>query len=167
VQLGSAAAQRHLASRCTRMAAMGVVAVLLVGCGDSATGFCEHQFREPLVQVVEAKDEVSGSPIGVLVVKEVRVGGYAADLRFLTASPSYGVRVEGDSLLCSVPCGFGTREGYYIITVSAAGYPDQDREFSARYRVFHGGCPSYNDGGIQITVELRKSSPPPVLKALP
>ena len=78
------------------------------------------------------------------------------DLRFLVTGPAYGVEIQGDSLVCSVPCGFATQEGNYILPVSAAGYPPQDRGYDARYRAFKGGCPSYNDGGVRITLALQR-----------
>lgn len=132
------------------------VAAVLVGC-DGVAGPCVHTYREPLLQIVSARDAATGAPIASVVIRDVRREGLVQDLQLLLAGPAYGVEVQGDSLLCGVPCGFATSEGNYIFTVSAPGYPPQDRGYEARYRVFKGGCPSYNDGGLRVSLALHGS----------
>ena len=96
-------------------------------------------------------------PLSNVVVKNVRLDGIEQDLRLIVASsPSYGVEVQGDSLVCRVPCGFATQEGNYIFTVSAEGYPPQERGYEGKYRLFKGGCPSYNEGGVRIALRLSR-----------
>jgi hypothetical protein len=129
---------------------------ILVGC-EGVTGPCVHTYREPLLQIVSARDAETGAPITNVVIRNVRREGIAQDLQLLLAGPAYSVEVQGDSLLCRVPCGFATSEGNYIFTVSAPGYPPQDRGYEARYRVFKGGCPSYNDGGLRVSLALHGS----------
>ncbi len=131
------------------------VAAVLVGC-DGVAGPCVHTYREPLLQIVAAHDTQTGAPIGSVAIRNVRLDGIEQDLRRLLAGPSYGVEVQGDSLACRIPCGFATSGGSYILTVSAPGYPRQDLGYDARYRVFKGGCPSYNDGGVRVTLALRE-----------
>jgi hypothetical protein len=68
---------------------------------------------------------------------------------------SYGLVVLGDSLICTIPCGFGVEEGNYVFTVSASGYPPQLRGYEARYNEVKGGCPGYSDKGERVTLRLR------------
>jgi hypothetical protein len=98
-------------------------------------------------------------PIPAIVIRQIRVDGAPLDtlsLKFLVYEPAYGVELRGDSLICRVPCGFSTEQGNYIFDVSAEGYPAQERGYDARYRVFKGGCPSYNDEGTWIGIRLRR-----------
>ena len=133
------------------------VAGTFVGCDGDIAGTCDHVYREPLLQIVAARDAQDGTLIPSVVVQNVRRDGIEQDLRSLIDGPSYGVEIQGDSLICRVPCAFATQEGNYIFTVSATGYPPQDRGYEARYRVFKGGCPSYNEGGISIRLGLRRA----------
>lgn len=130
------------------------VAGSVVGC-DGVAGPCVHTYREPLLQIVAARDALTGTPMPGIVIRNVRRDGIEQDPAILVAGPAYGVEVQADSLLCRVPCGFATSEGNYILTVSAPGYPRQDRGYDAKYRVFKGGCPSYNDGGVRMSLALR------------
>ena len=132
------------------------MAGILGACDGTSVGPCIHVYREAVLQVVAVRDTEDNTPLPNVVVRHVRINGREQNLMFLVAGPSYGVELRGDSLVGRVPCGFGTQEGNYVFTVSAPGYPPQERGCEARYRVFHGGCPSYNDGGVPITLGLRR-----------
>jgi len=109
-----------------------------------------------LLQVVATGDFHTGARIPGIVIRNVRRDGVEQDLGLLVAGPGYGFQLEGDPLVCGVPCGFATEEGNYILTFSAPGYPPQDRGYDARYRVSSGSCPSYSDGGVRIRLFLRR-----------
>lgn len=152
--------ERRAAPICSGLVVAGlgaVIAGVLGACDGTSVGPCVHVYREALLQIVAVQDVQDNTALANVVVRQVRIDGREQDVRFLVAGPSYGVDLEGGSLVCRVPCGFGTQEGNYIITVSAPGYPPQERGYEARYRVFHGGCPSYNDGGLRITLRLRRA----------
>jgi len=129
--------------------------VICLGACRAGMGPCVHQYREPVLNFAAAADAGTGARIDFFVIREVRVDGRLQDLAWLTPE-SRGVEVRDDSLICHPPCGFGTSEGNYTFTVSAPGYPEQVRGYEARYRVFKGGCPSYNDGGAHVTLHLRQ-----------
>lgn len=144
----------------TRLIGAGVCALManfLGACDGNPIGPCVHEYREALLQVVGARDAQDNTPLPNFVIRQVQIDGREQDLRFVVAGPSYGVELKGDSLVCRVPCGFGTQEGNYIFTVSAPGYPPQVRGYEGRYGVFHGGCPSYNDAGVRVTLRLSRA----------
>lgn len=71
-------------------------------------------------------------------------------------APSFGARIVGDTLVCTVSCGFGTSEGRYTFRATAAGYVAKEVTTEARYSRFEGGCPSYNAGGSRTHVVLTR-----------
>jgi hypothetical protein len=138
-----------------------LLAASLCGCPVSpGYGPCVHTYREPILNIVAAMDARSNAPIHSFVIHEVRMDGIKQDFYFLLAE-SYGVKAQGDSLVCQVPCGFGSEEGNYTFTVTAEGYPAQVRGYEGHYSIFHGGCPSYNDGGARVTLRLQKDANEP------
>jgi hypothetical protein len=125
--------------------------------GCVGAGPCEHTYRQAILLIDAARDAEDGSPLPMVALSHIRRNGNEQDPKFLVLGPpSHGVEVHGDSLVCHVPCGFATDEGNYTFTVSADGYPPQERTYEARYRVFKGGCPSYNDGGLRIVLSLSR-----------
>lgn len=146
---------RGLASRATS-ALCAVALITVTGC-DRSFGPCVHQYREAVFHIVAARDAHDTTPLTTVILKDIRLDGVEQDLSLLVLpGTSYGVNVQGDSLICHVPCGIGTREGNYIFTVSAMDYPPQQRGYEASYRVFRGGCPSFNDGGVRATLRLSR-----------
>jgi hypothetical protein len=133
-----------------------VAAVLLLGGCDRLAGPCSHTYREPILQLGSARDSLTNAPLPRVVLHEVRQNGRTLDLGFLLAAPGFGVAVQGDSALCDLPCGFAVEEAQYRLTVSAPDYPRQARTYTARYRVFQGGCPSFNDGGVRVSLALQR-----------
>jgi hypothetical protein len=136
------------------LAVLTITAIL--GCdGDSTWGPCVHEYREPIVQITDARDMRSGAAVDSIVLTHIRIDGRVVEpLYFATVGPSYGVSARGDSLFCQIPCGFATAAGNYVFTVSAPGYLPQDRGYDAQYGVFKGGCPSYNDEGLRVSLRL-------------
>ena len=145
----------------SRWAVPLLAALLLPGlpaCDDDRiAGPCVHEYREPIIQLISARDARDGTALSSVVLTNIRVDGRPLEASFLaTVGPAYGVIARGDSLVCAIPCGFATDAGNYVFTVSAVGYPPQDRGYQVDYSVSHGGCPSYNDGGVEVELRLWK-----------
>jgi hypothetical protein len=57
-------------------------------------------------------------------------------------------------LECLVPCSFGTEEGKWQFTASAPGHTSQAVNVGASYALLGRGCPSYNDKGTEVRLNL-------------
>jgi hypothetical protein len=101
------------------------------------------------------------APIDSVFITRIEVDGATRDLHGVIAgNHTQGVEPRGDTLCCAVPCAFGSSdEGRWGITLSARGYPEQTIEFNARFGVFHGGCPSFNDQGVKVSFRLSRLRP--------
>jgi hypothetical protein len=126
---------------------------LLSSC-KSVSGPCIHTYRSPIVEVESAFVIGTNEPVTELVIHGVTLDGDSVELRNLATPPAHGVVLRDDVLVCTIPCGFGIQAGHYSILLEGGGQPTRFIDVDARYRVFHGGCPSYNDGGTAITVDL-------------
>lgn len=136
---------------------------LVVGCNDDDSddddpiGPCVHTYMDAVIHVEDARDRESNAPIDTVLISAASVDAHPYLLQWLVEETNAsGVALSGDSLKCAVPFAFGIQEGHWALTVSASGYPWQTVEFDAHYAVFHGGCPSWNDGGSSVGLELTR-----------
>ena len=140
--------------RTPRAALAAVTLLAWSGCQEQEpVGPCYHQYKEPLFQITAASSTVGGTRIATLVCTGFTRNGepiLVADL----LPGSYFVESHHDTLLCHAPCGFGRTEGDYSFVVGAAGFQKKTLTYAAHYQVFHGGCPSYNDGGLDLDIQL-------------
>ena len=148
-------------TRNQRMAGVSLLGVFLAaaGCQDTrdttglGVGPCLHEYRSPIIEMTSAV--ASGNqPVDPLVIRAVTIDGLTVNPVLLLTGPTHGVAQRDGALLCTVPCGFGTQAGRYRLTIEAAGQPTRVVDVQAAYRVFKGGCPSYNDGGTEVRVEF-------------
>jgi len=141
-----------------RWMALSYAACALVACGcgsdDITSGPCVHTYKDALFHIASVADSASLTPIDTIFILEARRDTIAFPPSSLVLEFSDGIAVHGDTIECDVPCAFGTIEGSWEFRVSAAGYQPQWRSIDARYSVFVGGCPSYNDSGMRITWSL-------------
>jgi hypothetical protein len=130
----------------------------LAGC-SSTSGPCVHAYRDALVHVSAVVDSATGSGVDSVFVTKVTVNGDSLPLRLAVFGGGHetGVVLDGDTLRCGVPCAFGSMEGRWELTLLARRYPRQTVAFVARYAVFHGGCPSYNDRGTSVVLRLSRN----------
>jgi hypothetical protein len=140
-----------------RRAALVLSAIVFASC-DTGGGPCIHTYRSPIVEVRAARQAGSSAAIARVVLRGLAWNGVALDPSQMTYPPAHGVVVEGDSILCDVPCGFATQDGEYTATVTAPGFRPKSLAVTARYALGHGGCPSWNDGGTEVEIELQPVS---------
>jgi hypothetical protein len=142
----------------SRWSALRFAALLVVagGCSpdDLTSGPCVHTYEDALFHIESVVDADSLTPIDTIVISEAMRDTISHPPSRLTLEYSDGIEVRGDTIVCEVPCSFGTYEGSWTFRVSAAGYPSQWLSVNAQYAVFHGGCPSYNDSGMTINWKL-------------
>lgn len=129
---------------------------LAAGCTGFGAGPCVHVFRDAIVHMIAVVDSETGSGLDSVFVTNVTIDGDTLPLSMAMSSGDNeaGVLLEGDTLRCGIPCSFGFSEGRWELTLCARGYPSQTVAFDARYAVFNGGCPSYNDRGTFVVLKL-------------
>lgn len=133
---------------------------MAAGCEEPAEdlegGACFHDYREAVLHVEAALDADTLEPIEEVWIRDVTVNGNAQDLGRLAAGA--GDRLEHDPvemlLVCSVPCAMGVEEGTWVFTAQAEGYAAAEVSVVAEYEEFVGGCPSFNDGGTRVAIEI-------------
>lgn len=143
------------------MRAFPILVVLsLAACsGDNGgvpgdVGICVHEYREPILTLRSATSTPSGASLSKLVLGGFTLDGAARTAQDL-ATVSSGIVVGDDGTLeCTLPCAFGRDAGRYAFTASADGHRDTAVSADAVYATLHGGCPSYNDDGSTIDVQL-------------
>lgn len=137
------------------------VATLLAGCRLSGDEACAIRAAEPLVTIEQVTDSASGAPVPVVLLRDVRYGGFpplpAEVLVAPERAPVRQATVEGDAVRCVVSCGFGSLEGTYEATLHAPGYRPRTIGFVAQYRQLDAGCPRRQRGGVRLRVALERS----------
>jgi hypothetical protein len=118
------------------------------GCGGSIS------FADPLFRVISATDSTTGAAIPRIILSNITYAGTPADVSQLTLSPSFGVAVEGNAVVCNLPCGFGTEAGRYTFSVSAAGHNTSDVVQEGRFQSA-GGCPLVYAGSTVLQFSLQ------------
>jgi hypothetical protein len=111
-------------------------------------------YEEPILLIATARDGASSASIPEITLTEVKVNGALLDLRVLGATTS-SARVVGNSIQCTVPCGFATIEGTYSAILTASGYQSSLLSVAAQYQSFVGGCPATYGGGRRVTLSLQ------------
>lgn len=130
--------------------------LLPLGCRELGGGPCVHTYRDPVLAVTAASDGATGARIAPLFVTGVTVRDRSQPVSYLLAV-SFGARAQGDTIVCGVPCGFGTSEGPYSFVVSATGYAPRQVSVDARFARFDGGCPSFNEGSTEVSLSLPRA----------
>jgi hypothetical protein len=120
------------------------------GCGGNV------MFNDPLFHITRATDSTTGAAIPKVILSNITYGGTPMDASQL-GSPyphTSGVTIVGNTLLCDVPCGFGTEEGRYTFSVSAPNYKTSSVAQEGRFQS-HGGCPLtyYGSTDMQFTLQ--------------
>jgi hypothetical protein len=143
----------------TRTTLLTIVILILVGCAniglseekDLVVGPCYHSIDE-LIYIKEARGTKTGAVIVEVILSAFSINGEERSVRDITALHRKNVSIDGDSLICVLPCGFGAEEGRWEFTAEADGYSPTPQQYKASYTL-HGGCPS-EDMGIDISINL-------------
>lgn len=145
-----------------RLLAHTLAAAALVSTGNAGTGPaaaqaqmmrpCVHSYRSGVVAVVAAQSVDTARAVPTVTLSGIKVDGQAADAA--TMSGLHNAVVSGTGILCTLPCSLGTQQGKWEFTATAAGHAPRAASVDARYAVFQGGCPSYNDKGTEVRLAL-------------
>lgn len=143
---------------------LSLIPALILGCGrdapneDGTAGPCVHGYAEPALTIQTATSRHSGAAIARLTLRSLTVNGSTISTdewaySSMWSRPFFNVAVENNVLYCDVPCGFGTG-GRYAFVAEAAGHEAINVSVDARYATFRGGCPSFDDDGTDINLQL-------------
>ncbi len=134
-----------------------LLGLCLFGCDekeDNTVGPCIHQYQDPILTIEEVRDAQTNESLESVVLTEFSIDGAAIQTEMLVAEFANNVEQKGDSLLCTIPCAFGTQAGHYEFIVLTSGYVAKAVSFDLEYEEFEGGCPSYNRGGAEEEIAL-------------
>ena len=127
----------------------------VAGCKVGGTiGPCVHTYEDPVLHIQSVTNAQTGQSVQALQILQVLLEGQKQDSQILKAV-SFNVTVMDSTLLCGLPCGFGTEAGIYTLTVAARGCRDTTISLPAKYAVLKGGCPSSSSGGTQHSFQMQ------------
>jgi hypothetical protein len=128
---------------------------VFAGCGSNENvGPCVHIYEDPVLHIQSVTNVQTGQSVQALNIIQVFRNGQKENIQPLLAV-SYNVTTIDSTLLCGLPCGFGTEAGTYRLTVAARGCKDTTISFVANYAVFKGGCPSSSSGGTKVSFQMQ------------
>ena len=122
--------------------------------GGGMAGPCVHVYEDPVLHVDSASGRTTDAVIGQIELSDLEVDGQTRTPAEATEPQGQNVEVDGDTLRCTLPCAFGTTEGTWTFVADAAGYAPTPQSEDATYATFNGGCPSSNDDGSHVTLQL-------------
>lgn len=125
----------------------------LAGCRALGAGECSHTFRDPVLAILAARDSATTAPISPVGLTSFTLGGYPTE-GVIFLPNSVNVRLVGDTMVCTIPCGFSNIEGHYTFRAGAPGYVPRTVSVNARYANFDGGCPSSSGGSTNASIAL-------------
>ena len=114
-------------------------------------GPCVHTYEEPVLNILSISGDES-TAITQANIYSISIDGNHRDPSFLIMESSNNVTISDTTLICTVPCGFGTASGQYQFTIVSEGYEPKSITVNADYEVFKGGCPSSNSKGTRINI---------------
>jgi len=126
------------------------------GFRDSPIGPCGHKTLNPVIEVDNVRDEMTGKIIREFKIINAKFNNHIIDMHSLTNDVSFNCAIHDSVLYCNVPCGFGSSEGEYSFYVSAIGYRDTTIIIDAQYKHFDYGCSSCNSGSSKVTFTMQK-----------
>lgn len=122
---------------------------------NNKVGPCVHEYREAIFHITALTDSASGSTISFASISNLKINGNQHTSFF--GSINYGIVSADGIFYCNFPCGFGIEPGSYEFDISADGYKTKHVIFNnIDYSIYEGGCPSYNDGGVRVTITMSK-----------
>lgn len=121
---------------------------------DATVGPCVHTYEDPVLHVESVTNAQNNQLVPAIRILEVTRNGIRQQPGYLRII-SYNAVAFDTTLVCNVPCGFGTDEGAYTLRVSAPGYRDTVIAVNGKYAVFKGGCPSSNSGGTKFSFQMQ------------
>lgn len=137
-----------------------IIAIVSLGCDApiyEGMGPCVHIYKEPILMIESASSAENSTPIESLIIKNISIDSVGVNLDLLTSESSENVVISDSTLICTLPCGFGTQSGTYNFDVTAENYKDVSVSIKTDYQTSGGNCPSFSTDGNKIDVVLSKN----------
>ena len=121
---------------------------------------------DTVLHIDEARGTNTDAVIGELRLSAFVLGGAArtaesvfdqARQNGLGAAENETVRVDGDALVCTLPCAFGTESTTWEFVADAPGYASTAQQVEARHQACTGSCPASCRDGTHVVVFLDES----------
>ncbi len=131
-----------------------------VGCSENSSGDsdlvgpCVHTQEDEVLHIDEASGSATGAIIGQLELSAFVINGQGRTAEEAVAQRQSNVVLDGELLICTLPCSFGTESGQWEFTAAAPGYLPTGQSATAEYATFSGGCPSFETDGTHIFAVL-------------
>lgn len=117
-------------------------------------GPCVHIYEDPVLTIQSVTSNETGDAISPIFIHELKLDSMGMDILFMMSGITKNLTFSDSLVTCTVPCGFGTEEGVYELTISAEGYNDSTVSTQAKYRNSKGGCPSSSSGSARFSFTL-------------
>jgi len=142
-------------------AALMVLAGFAGGCSDSDDDevLCtlELIIANPVVYIDEASGAESGAIIGQVKLTDFIIDGEAVTPSYVVnylPDLSSNAEIDGDDVICTLPCSFGAKEGNWHFTATAEGYEDLSLSVDASWVFEEAPCPKLTIDGTHVSLEL-------------
>lgn len=147
----------------TRATASLLITLALAGCGGGnveppVAGPCVHLYQDEVLHLESAGGRSTGAVIPALELRGFSVDGMSLSLDEVISQRSSFLQRDGDILRCTLPCGWGVQAGEWEFSARAEGYEWTEQAIEARYAMFVGGCPSYDDEGTRTSIQLDEAN---------
>lgn len=146
---------------CLSVSVLSLVALLVLvasGCGGNYGCGAGYTVSHPALEVTAAKNARTGAPVSRVVLSDILLNGSPVpDPQYYLVPErlARGVVLEGDTLVCDVPCAFGKDAGTYQFTISAPGYKPTRAEFKGGPIFNSEHCYSHTIGSTQVQFALQ------------
>lgn len=124
--------------------------------GEPSVGPCEHKYLDPIIEIKDVRDKESGQSISSIKIIKAEIDNLEIDIHRLVNDVTFNVVLYDSVLFCATPCGFGTEDGEYSLTISSTGFKNTLVNINAKYKNSKGGCPSFNSGGTMVSFQMTK-----------
>lgn len=121
---------------------------------ENGIGPCVHTYKEPILNITSISDTVNYNHPRFIILRELKING-SKQFGSNPLLESYAIVADDSIFYCNIPFGFGVEEGKYEFIIEAEDFqPKQITIENVSYSVFDGGCPSFNDGGKRIELNI-------------
>lgn len=129
------------------------VFTLFIGCQSNVEP-CTDTYKEPIFSVTGATSTGTADSLYFVKISNVTIDSVKVDPITLTEEISNNVVVKDSILECTIPCGFGTKEGLYEFTFSTENHFDLTITAPVGYIKEDENCPSRNSDGEDYVLAM-------------
>jgi hypothetical protein len=136
---------------------LGLNVLFLITCGYPVenAGPCVHTYKEPILHVSSVKDAKTNLELDKVYFYSIKINNYDTPVSQIEMDEYHNIEFFDTVMVCTVPFSFGIASGDYQFNTAIEGYKEKINSIKdVEYSIKEGGCPSYEDGGLQIELIL-------------